>query len=1237
MNDGLGPDRTHLPSLGGDVTPTKGEAWSLQEVSDSDEATIQQQPKLTQYELLKTLGQGAMGIVYLARHKHLQREVALKMMLGGSYDADGLARFRAEAEIIARCRHPQIIQIYEVGDFEGHPFLALEFAPGGTLHERMRKGAMDAEEAAWLMELIARAIHHAHVHGIVHRDLKPANILLDANGLPKISDFGLAKQVDSTAERLTKTGIVVGTPHYMAPEQALGQVKLVSPAADVYSLGVILYEMLTEHLPLEGSGTLETLMLVATQEPTAIESWGIPIPRDLAAICMKCLEKEPERRYASADALADDLDRFLDKLPVLARPISPPQRVLRWCRRKPVLAVMILFVVGTFLVGFPTTTYFAWRNKSLYEESQFKEQATKDALQLVKVQQTATLTQKRKADLQVARLRAETGRQLMDAGDLFAAQVWLTEAVAIYADLQQAEGLDATARTEAAQAVALLNLRLSTNRDAVPQLVWETRLPEAPRDLWFDSAGKQINIWNQTGFQLVNAGTGKVEPHPWQPSEAQILLTADHKYAVVATDTQIELWNFEEELLVAQVDRPWNNMQQRVALQLSLAAVSADQNYLAITSFPFPEPAQTWLWDLKTSKLVPFERQDGTTSHFRHDRWGLLPYGFIKNLNTFVFIGQEGDFIEIWPPANMKDNSVLNVVRQAKYGRFDPDFEWYAGIGTHGPRVWDVRERKELDTRQKVARAVGLRVLEFSPSAINLAWADDDNRVHVELTATGAPLCDPIRLPSPVRDLRFNADESRLAVLCEDGAAHVWEVGDSVQLSPPIRHADPIQHVRWHPSGNKLATLAADGTLRLWDLDPLRWGQLLAHASPVSSLAYHPHQGLVTGDSEGTLRLWDTQSKVELRKLPLPERQRLNVEPIITGLSWGHAGQRLSVLRGGELVVLALPTLEGWPHSPVEMGKYPLGPFPMNRDQAVMNPSRPQVVQTYARKFNLFDFQKGRDLLANKLVGDYTNLEEIVFSPRGDFVVFRVQANFGIHVENDHDVESGNPVKDQNRIDPGPFVILNADTGQARFKSSLPLVNIDDLDVSPEGSLLAVGASYGLRILDTQTGVTLIDALPGLHEVRRVRFGPRSAPRVGLDLMTVSADNSVRVWDLKSKKLRGRSVALSGTPVLIELVAGGAQLLTVRRDGQVRLWDVRTGEPLTPSLWHGQWIKAAELSPDGKQLALIGREGLCRLWDLPVARVRTPADWRAEAQTLAARQLTSQGEFLPFAPPVPEK
>jgi eukaryotic-like serine/threonine-protein kinase len=331
-------------------------------------------PALPGYRIRRELGRGGVGVVYEAIQENLNRTVALKVIRAWLYaDAEVAARFHSEAETAASFAHPNIIQVHEVGEHDGQGYIALEYAAGGSLQRKIGGTPQDPRDAANLVRSLALAVHYAHQRGVVHRDLKPANVVLTDDGIPKITDFGLAKLAEQDGG-LTRTGDIIGTPCYMAPEQASGKPGDVSPRTDIYALGTILYEMLTGRPPFHGSTALSTLEQVHSHDPVSPGKLQRHTPRDLETICLKCLEKEPRKRYASGEELAGDLQRFLESRPIRARRISGPERVWRWCRREPVKAGLLAALVLVFVVGFVAVAGL-WRRAEEKARSETKAHA----------------------------------------------------------------------------------------------------------------------------------------------------------------------------------------------------------------------------------------------------------------------------------------------------------------------------------------------------------------------------------------------------------------------------------------------------------------------------------------------------------------------------------------------------------------------------------------------------------------------------------------------------------------------------------------------------------------------------------------------------------------------------------------------------------------------------------------------------------------------------------------------
>src|SRR3954454_13187861 len=332
-------------SVAGIVDPSLGDGLPLaaQKKKPNQQKTV---AKFGDYELLDVIGRGGQGVVYRARQKSLNRIVALKVIGLGHWATEAhLKRFRLEAEAAASLEHPGIVPIHEVGERDGSCYFSMKFIEGGQLDEVVRRTPMSIRQAAELIAKVARTVHYAHEHGILHRDIKPGNILLDDKGEPHLTDFGLARLVE-TESTVTRTLEVLGTPSYMAPEQAVGNNAAISNVTDVYGLGAVLYQLLTGHPPFAGGTTYETIKLLIDTEPRHPRLLNPKIDRDLSTICLKCLEKDPRRRYASARALAEDLERWLKHEPIQARRTGVFSQGKKWIRRNPASALLAASLIA---------------------------------------------------------------------------------------------------------------------------------------------------------------------------------------------------------------------------------------------------------------------------------------------------------------------------------------------------------------------------------------------------------------------------------------------------------------------------------------------------------------------------------------------------------------------------------------------------------------------------------------------------------------------------------------------------------------------------------------------------------------------------------------------------------------------------------------------------------------------------------------------------------------------------
>lgn len=516
------------------------EESTLQVASDTRPKVTRSDPsdesiptRIGDYELIEPLGQGGMGVVYKARQISLNRLVALKMIRSGELASrDELRRFRAEAEAAAKLEHPGIVPVYEVGEDQGRVYFSMGLVEGGGLDQLIAAQSLSMDQSARIVEQAARAVGYAHSRGVVHRDLKPANILLERGGTPRITDFGLAKIMQGDHD-LTTTGQVLGTPSYMPPEQARGEVGLISPLSDVYSLGAVLYRLISGRVPFQAATLVETLNEVIHAEPLPPSQLVRGISADLNTICLKCLEKSPSRRYASAEALADELARFLRHEPILARPVSAAERTWRWCRRKPLVAAMATTAVAALLLGTIVSSIFAY---SAYASATEAQKSASFANSKLKETEAAQQAEARERD------RAEKASYLSDIS--LAHREWL--------DARAGAARDRLSATDPRRRGFEFGL-LENLFQAHHRTVYRTE--EAVEAACFAGDSKRVAVCSGKQLQVWDAQTGELQQTvelPWRAVAIADVAGLDAWGVVLATAKFLLINQADGKILVEQ-------------------------------------------------------------------------------------------------------------------------------------------------------------------------------------------------------------------------------------------------------------------------------------------------------------------------------------------------------------------------------------------------------------------------------------------------------------------------------------------------------------------------------------------------------------------------------------------------------------------------------------------------------------------------------------------------------------
>jgi WD40 repeat protein len=804
------------------------------------------------YELLIELGRGGMGVVYKARQLELDRMVALKMVLAGVHlSKRDLERFRSEAAAVAGLQHTNIVQVYEVGEHEGRPYFSLEFVEGGSLAHKLKGEPLPTREAVELIEILARAIHFAHERGIVHRDLKPANILLTKEGQPKISDFGLAKHVRGSGAH-TQTGTVMGTPSYMAPEQALGHSRDVGPAADVYALGAILYEMLSGRPPFRSETPLDTMMQVASEEAVPLGRLQPRLPQDLVTICMKCLQKEPYKRYASAEDLADDLVRFRLGEPILARPIGAMERAYKWARRRPAMAGLIVLTLLAIIMSFVTVT-LKWRHEA---ESRARLEAAQ--------QETAA-----------ALARAETS--LYCNRIALAEREWLANNVARVRQLLRECKPDLRG-WEWHYLNRLAHGDLITLRGHDSPVFGLAFSPDGEH-LVSASVDQTVKVWDPLADRALFTQNGPVA----RDRGLAVAFSADSKQVLFAGAQQgIFTWDAFTGRPIQSSNRPGG--------KVHCAAFSPDRRRLAAGG----TDGSVVVWELGTQKAMAFPGHAGAVHCV----------AFALTGKWLASAGNDGT-VKVWDVGNgsLVKSIPAHTAAVHSVAFSNEGFRVVSASADGTVKVWEAVNGKLIATFRGHHNQATCAV--FSPNGKLVASAGKDHVIRIWNTGTAEELIALRGHTDRIHCLAFRRDGKLLASAGEDRVVKIWDATteqearsfrarlasncivfapDGKRLATAESHVqlwDPVStrslgvmggeavelifSLAYHPDGQSLAT--AGKTLKVRDAATGRDLRTLARASPAHfrSVAYRPDgQRLVSGGDDGMVRIWDPVAAKEL-------------------------------------------------------------------------------------------------------------------------------------------------------------------------------------------------------------------------------------------------------------------------------------------------------------------------------------------------------------------------------------
>jgi len=1152
------------------------------------------------YELQRVLGEGGMGIVYKARQLSLNRPVALKMIKAARFATDDdRRRFQNEAEAVARLDHPNIVPVFEVGQFEDQHYFSMKLIAGESLDKRLKDYLADPRRAAKLLAVTAGAIHHAHQRGILHRDLKPANILVDSEGQPHVTDFGLAKRVEGDSE-LTRSGAVVGTPAYMAPEQTSAKKGAVTTATDVHGLGAVLYALLTGRGPFGGTTLLDTLDQVRDRAPEPPRRLNPRVPRDLEVICLKCLEKDPRRRYASADAVAEDLKHWLAGEPIVARPVGNAARLWMWCRRNPFVAGAAgLVATALVVVAVLSLLYADEQNRRAGEQVEATRKIGGLNKNLEKERQDLKISLS-DSNRRLAMLHFERARRAFDSGQANIGLLCLVETwrYALKAD------------DRAWQHLARANLSFWRYHSPEVKGIFSHYVAWSPdgKTILTQSERDTARLWDVATNRPIG------QPMVHQGSINSMAFSPDGKTVLTGSqDESARLWD-------AASGRPIGKPMVHQD-PIRSVAFSPDGRTILTT---FEGAAR--LWDATTGQPIGH-------AIIAQGRLILSPNG-----KTILTSGFRDNTARLWDAAIGQASGPAMVHQGAVTSMaYSPDGETVVtGSQDKTARLWDAGTAKPIG--KPLVHPERVFLVAFNPDGKTILTASVDGTARLWEAVSAKPIGQVLQYERDTLPITVEFSPNGKNVLFwnpQSKLAWLWDAATGQAVGPPLAHQRTVRAVAFSPDGNTVLTGSLDTAARLWDAASGRpIGRVMVHQGEIFDVAFSPDGKAILTNSGVSSALWDPVTE-------LPLGQPLDSHGRVGSAAFSPDGKRVITIEKSTNTPIRL-----WDAASGKAIGPPLAQQGEVRAVAFSLDGKTVLTGSADKTARLWDVASGQPI--GQPLTHQGRVLAVAFSPDGKTILTGSSDNTARLWDVASGRATGSTLTHQSGVlavafSPNGKVILtgsedwtarlwDASSGQPIGK---PLEHRDyvwAIAFSPDGKAVLTGSSdKTARLWDAASGQPI--GHPMVHK-GRVDFVAFSSD--GKTLVT-GANAVVKLWDAATTQAIGQPKMSLGVGVSRAISPVGKTILTLSADNKMRLWDAATGQPVGPLLEHEGLVTSVLFSPNGQTIFSACQDNTtvggwdahtsARLWHLPALVDNDLPRIEAWVETITGLALDDEGNI----------